>query len=66
MSSEQRGDVYGKHSVRAVFLRRPGDVSRVILGGKPEYHRDTIDGGAAGRGRARVRGLARISAASPA
>jgi 23S rRNA (guanosine2251-2'-O)-methyltransferase len=35
--------VYGKHSVRAVFLRRPGDVSRVILGGKVEYHRDTID-----------------------
>ncbi len=34
--------VYGKHSVRAVFLRRPQDVKRVILGGKPEYHSDTI------------------------
>jgi 23S rRNA (guanosine2251-2'-O)-methyltransferase len=34
--------VYGKHSVRAVFLKRPGDVKRVILGGKPEYHSDTI------------------------
>lgn len=34
--------VYGKHSVRAVFLRRPGDVRRVVLGGKPEYHSDTI------------------------
>ncbi len=34
--------VYGKHSVRAVFLKRPEDVRRVILGGKPEYHADTI------------------------
>ena len=34
--------VYGKHSVRAVFLKRPGDVRRVILGGKPEYHSDVI------------------------
>ncbi len=34
--------VYGKHSVRAVFLRRPGDVRRVILGGKPSYHGDLV------------------------
>jgi 23S rRNA (guanosine2251-2'-O)-methyltransferase len=34
--------VYGKHSVRAVFLRRPGDIRRVILGGKPSYHEDTV------------------------
>src|SRR5579884_2986169 len=34
--------VYGKHSVRAVFLRRPGDVRRVILGGKPSYHSETV------------------------
>ena len=34
--------VYGKHSVRAVFLKRPEDVRRVLLGGKPEYHADTI------------------------
>jgi len=34
--------VYGKHSVRAVFLRRPGDVRRVILGGKLSYHEDTV------------------------
>jgi 23S rRNA (guanosine2251-2'-O)-methyltransferase len=34
--------VYGKHSVRAVFLERPEDVKRVILGGKPEYHSDVI------------------------
>ena len=33
--------VYGKHSVRAVFLRRPDDVRRLILGGKPAYHEDT-------------------------
>ena len=32
--------VYGKHSVRAVFLTRPGDVRRVVLGGKPEYHEE--------------------------
>jgi 23S rRNA (guanosine2251-2'-O)-methyltransferase len=34
--------VYGKHSVRAVFLRRPGDVQRLILGGKPSYHEDVV------------------------
>jgi 23S rRNA (guanosine2251-2'-O)-methyltransferase len=34
--------VYGKHSVRAVFLRRPGDVKRLILGGKPSYHDDAM------------------------
>jgi 23S rRNA (guanosine2251-2'-O)-methyltransferase len=34
--------VYGKHSVRAVFLTRPEDVRRLILGGKPSYHSDTI------------------------
>ncbi len=32
--------VYGKHSARAVFLTRPADVRRVVLSGKPEYHRD--------------------------
>jgi 23S rRNA (guanosine2251-2'-O)-methyltransferase len=35
--------VYGKHSARAVFLTRPGDVRRVVLSGKPEYHRDLIE-----------------------
>jgi len=35
--------VYGKHSVRAVFLRRPQDVRRVILGGKREYHSEVIE-----------------------
>jgi 23S rRNA (guanosine2251-2'-O)-methyltransferase len=34
--------VYGKHSVRAVVLRRPGDVQRLILGGKPTYHQDVV------------------------
>lgn len=34
--------VYGKHSVRAVFLTRPGDVRRLVLGGRPEYHRDLV------------------------
>jgi 23S rRNA (guanosine2251-2'-O)-methyltransferase len=32
--------VYGKHSVRAVFLIRPEAVRRLVLGGKPEYHRE--------------------------
>jgi 23S rRNA (guanosine2251-2'-O)-methyltransferase len=39
--------VYGKHSVRAVLMRRPEDVRRVILGGKLAYHADTV---AAARG----------------
>jgi 23S rRNA (guanosine2251-2'-O)-methyltransferase len=34
--------VYGKHSVRAVFLTRPADVKRLILGGKPSYHSDSV------------------------
>jgi 23S rRNA (guanosine2251-2'-O)-methyltransferase len=34
--------VFGKHSVRAVFLRRPGDVRRLVLSGKPEYHRELM------------------------
>ena len=34
--------VYGKHSVRAVFLTRPQDVRRLILGGKSAYHADTM------------------------
>src|SRR5437588_7365030 len=32
--------VYGKHSVRAVFLTRPQAVRRLVLSGKPEYHRE--------------------------
>ena len=34
--------VYGKHSARAVFLTRPQDVRRVVLGGKPDYHQETV------------------------
>jgi 23S rRNA (guanosine2251-2'-O)-methyltransferase len=34
--------VYGKHSVRAVFLTRPDAVKRMILGGKPSYHAELI------------------------
>lgn len=34
--------VFGKHSVRALFLRRPDAVRRLILAGKEEYHRDFI------------------------
>jgi 23S rRNA (guanosine2251-2'-O)-methyltransferase len=34
--------VYGKHSVRAVFLTRPESVRRLILGGRPEYHSELM------------------------
>src|SRR5437588_12840844 len=34
--------VYGKHSVRAVFLTRPQAVRRLVLSGKPEYHRELV------------------------
>lgn len=35
--------VYGKHSARAVFLRRPEAVRRLVLSGKPEYHNELIE-----------------------
>lgn len=34
--------VYGKHSARAVLITRPDAVRRVLLSGKPEYHRELI------------------------
>jgi 23S rRNA (guanosine2251-2'-O)-methyltransferase len=34
--------VYGKHSVRAVFMTRPETVRRLLLSGKPEYHRELM------------------------
>ncbi len=34
--------VYGKHSARAVLLTRPQTVNRLLLSGKPEYHRELI------------------------
>src|SRR5689334_14850971 len=35
--------VYGKHSARAVLITRPDAVRRVLLSGKPEYHRELIE-----------------------
>ena len=35
--------IFGKHSVRAVFLTRPGDIQRMVIAGKEEYHREFID-----------------------
>lgn len=35
--------IFGKHSVRAVFLRRPEAIRRLILAGKEEYYREFID-----------------------
>lgn len=35
--------VFGKHSVRAVFVRRPESIRRVILAGRESYHREFIE-----------------------
>ncbi|MEP4261616.1 MAG: RNA methyltransferase, partial [Rhizobiaceae bacterium] len=35
--------IYGKHSVKAVFLKRPDDIEKLILAGKEEYHTELID-----------------------
>jgi 23S rRNA (guanosine2251-2'-O)-methyltransferase len=34
--------VFGKHSVRAVLLSRPGSVKRMVMAGKESYHQDLI------------------------
>ncbi len=34
--------IFGKHSVRAVFLARPRDIRRLVLAGREDYHRDFI------------------------
>ncbi|MGH2855957.1 MAG: 23S rRNA (guanosine(2251)-2'-O)-methyltransferase RlmB [Solirubrobacteraceae bacterium] len=34
--------IYGKHSVRAVLLARPQEVSRLLLAGRESYHEATI------------------------
>jgi hypothetical protein len=35
--------VFGKHSVRAVLLRRPESIIRLVMAGKESYHRDMIE-----------------------
>lgn len=35
--------VYGKHSVKAVFLKRPKEIEKLIIAGKAEYHSDLIE-----------------------
>lgn len=35
--------IFGKHSVRAVFLNRPHAIKRLIFAGKEEYHQDFIE-----------------------
>ena len=35
--------VFGKHSVRAVFLARPEQIERMVISGKEAYHQDAID-----------------------
>lgn len=34
--------IYGKHSVRAVFLARPAAIQRLIIAGKESYHEEFI------------------------
>lgn len=35
--------IFGKHSVRAVLLQRPGDIRRLMLAGKEDYYQEFID-----------------------
>jgi 23S rRNA (guanosine2251-2'-O)-methyltransferase len=35
--------IYGKHSVRALLLKRPADVEKILLAGKEDYHRDLVE-----------------------
>ena len=43
MNSDDGGEIiYGKHSVKAVFLKRPGEVEKLVLAGKPDYHTELI------------------------
>ena len=35
--------IFGKHSVRAVFLTRPRTVRRLIIAGDESYHADFIE-----------------------
>lgn len=35
--------IFGKHSVRAVFLTRPKDIERMAIAGKEEYHMEFIE-----------------------
>ena len=35
--------VFGKHSVRAVFLNRPQDVRRMFIAGREEYHTEFLE-----------------------
>jgi 23S rRNA (guanosine2251-2'-O)-methyltransferase len=35
--------IFGKHSVRAVYLTRPRSVRRMLLAGKESYHREFIE-----------------------
>lgn len=34
--------IYGKHSVKAVTLKRPRDIHHILIAGKPDYHQDLI------------------------
>lgn len=39
---EKLEKVFGKHSVRALFLARPQDVRRFVIAGKDEYHAEMM------------------------
>ena len=44
MASESGAEIlYGKHSIKAVLLKRPADVERLAIAGREEYHQDLIE-----------------------
>jgi 23S rRNA (guanosine2251-2'-O)-methyltransferase len=44
MTSESGAEIlYGKHSIKAVLLKRPADVEKLVIAGREEYHEDLIE-----------------------
>ncbi|MCJ8307517.1 MAG: RNA methyltransferase [Rhizobiaceae bacterium] len=44
MASDSGAEIlYGKHSIKAVLLKRPKDVERLAIAGREEYHQDLIE-----------------------
>ena len=44
MAGEAGAEIlYGKHSIKAVLLKRPKDVERLAIAGREEYHQDLIE-----------------------
>lgn len=44
MASNSGAEIlYGKHSIKAVLLKRPQDIERLAIAGREEYHQDLIE-----------------------